>query len=172
MAKKFQHFPNTQLHILWSARCSSDKYIYRWNARVQVHLWLVYFLVLLVVFLSWKNTFWFFAFVWEVHFPGDYSDLGFGEPSVFRGGLFSDLFSPKKMIELWAKNRILEADLFAFDRDASVPFQISWRQTTRLVHTFKGFLLWYKHIDISGDMPYFGILLPATSCMLNISGQF
>ena len=53
----------------------------------------------------------FFAFVWEVHFPGDKSDLGFGAPSVLRGGQpinTSSVF--EKLIELWAKKRILEAD--------------------------------------------------------------
>ena len=57
--------------------------------------WSVHFLFFFVVFSLWKNKFWFFAFVWEVHFPADNSDLGFGELSVFRGGKPSIVFSKK-----------------------------------------------------------------------------
>ena len=58
------------------------------------------------------------------------SSLSFGRSIFQQTILTSDLESPRcsaednlviffpgKMIELWAKNRILEADLFAFDRD-------------------------------------------------------
>ena len=121
MAQNFQHFPDTQVHIPWAAL--RRMFIRQPNVPLErpcsgASMVRSLFFFLLVVFLSWKNTFSLFAFVWEVHFPGDNSDLGFWEPSVFRGEKLSTryCFFFEKMSELWAKNRILEADLFAFDR--------------------------------------------------------
>ena len=119
MAQSFQNFPNTQVHIPCVALCSSDNQIYHWNTRVQVHLdsmvRFIYFFVRSIF--SLKKHVLTFAFVWEVHCPGDNSDLGIGQLSVFREGKLSVFFF-EKLIELWAKNRVLDADLFASDRDA------------------------------------------------------
>ena len=54
---------------------------------------------------------------------------------MFRGGYFSD-FAPEKLIELWAKNRILEADLFAFDRDTH-PYDFKLVGGKRLVSSIR-----------------------------------
>ena len=115
MAQNFQNFPNTQVHIPCAALCSSDNQIYRWNARVLVHLdsmvRFIYFFVRSIF--SLKKHVLTFAFVWEVHCPGDNSDVGIGQLSVFREGKLSVFFF-EKLIELWAKNRVLEADFVCF----------------------------------------------------------
>ena len=163
-AQNFQHFPNAQVHIPWAVLCSSDNRVYRWNARVQVHLWSVHFLFLLLAFLSWNNTFWFFAFVWVVRFPADNSDLGFGEPSVFREGWFSYIYFFENLIELWAKNRILEADLFAFDRG----IRIRTISTELAANDSSGpYVQGFFFCDTKRYFrryAVFCILLPATSC--------
>ena len=93
---------------------------------------------MLVVVLSWKNTFSFFAFVWEVHFPGGNSDLGFGEASVFRGGKLSVCFF-RKLDQTMSENRTLEADLFAFDTDTRQnDFKLVGKRLVRLVHIRSG----------------------------------
>ena len=89
--------------------------IYHWNTRVQVHLdsmvRFIYFFVRSIF--SLKKHVLSFAFVWEVHCPGDNSDVGIGQLSVFREGKLSVFFF-EKLIELWAKNRVLEADFVCF----------------------------------------------------------
>ena len=65
------------------------------------------------------------------------------------------IFFPGKMIELWAKNRILEADLFAFDRDTH-RYDFKLVGGKGLVYSIRsGDLFCDTNTDISGDMPYF-----------------
>ena len=105
---------------------------------------------------------------WKTRFD---SSLSFGRCVFQEAILTSDLesprcsakgnlviFFPEKLIELWAKNRILEADLFAFDRDTH-PYDFTLVGGKRLV--------WYvMQTDISGDMQYFVFCCqpPAAEC--------
>ena len=172
MAQNFQRFPNNQVHIPWAALCSSDNQIYRWNARVQVNLWTV--------------RFFFFArsiYILEKHVLILCFRLGGPFPRrQFWPRIWRALGVPRrviqwgkkieKMIELWPKNRTLEADLFAFDRDTH-PYDLKLVGGKRLVRSIRSgdFFVIHTHIYFR-RYAVFCILLPANSCMLNISGHF
>lgn len=116
------------------------------------HFYFILLLVLIVV-LSWKDTYSSFAFIREVLIPEDKADPGFGELSVFRRGGVIHIFIFPKPIELWVKSRILKARLFAFDTDTHrYDFKID--DGKRFVSSLLSGeeLVRYKR---SGNIPYF-----------------